>query len=57
MAIIAYGLKHLIGNIWGTDTTLALILQVIGASIPALAIYAFITWKLGLTKVLLQEKE
>jgi putative peptidoglycan lipid II flippase len=57
MAIIAYGLKHLIGNIWGTDTTLALILQVIGASIPSLTIYAFITWKLGLTKVLLREKE
>jgi putative peptidoglycan lipid II flippase len=57
MVIIAYGLKHLLGNIWGTDTTLALILQVLGASIPALAIYAFITWKLGLTKVLLKEKE
>ena len=57
MVIIAYGLKHLLGNIWGTDTTLSLILQVLGASIPALAIYAFITWKLGLTKVLLQEKE
>ncbi len=57
MVAIAYGLKHLIGNIWGTDTTLALILQVLGSSIPALAIYAFITWKLGLTKVLLQKKE
>ena len=49
---IAYILKQLIGNIIGTETTLALIIQVIGASIPALAIYIFITWKLGLTKVL-----
>ena len=49
---IAYILKQLIGNIIRPETTLELIIQVIGASIPALAIYIFITWKLGLTKVL-----
>lgn len=51
---IAYIFKHLIGNILGTDTLLSLLIQVLGASIPALAIYIFITWKLGLTKVLSQ---
>jgi hypothetical protein len=49
---IAYILKQLIGNLIGTETLLALIIQVLGASAPALAIYIFITWKLGLTKVL-----
>jgi putative peptidoglycan lipid II flippase len=49
---IAYIFKQLIGDIIGTNTTLALIIQVIGASAPALAIYILITWKLGLTKVL-----
>ncbi|MEY3471261.1 MAG: integral rane protein MviN, virulence factor [Candidatus Parcubacteria bacterium] len=49
---VAYVFKQIIGNILGTDTFLALIVQVIGASAPALAIYILITWKLGLTKVL-----
>lgn len=49
---IAYLFKRLIGDIIGTNTTLALIIQVLGASAPALAIYILITWKLGLTKVL-----
>ncbi|MGA1050261.1 MAG: lipid II flippase MurJ, partial [Minisyncoccia bacterium] len=54
---IAYIFKHLIGNIIRPDTTLALIIQVIGASMPALAIYIFITWKLGLTRVLSNQKK
>jgi peptidoglycan biosynthesis protein MviN/MurJ (putative lipid II flippase) len=49
---IAYLFKHIIGLILGTDTFLSLVVQVIGASAPALAIYILITWKLGLTKVL-----
>lgn len=49
---IAYILKQSIGAIIGTSTTLDLIIQVLGASAPALAIYILITWKLGLTKVL-----
>jgi putative peptidoglycan lipid II flippase len=49
---IAYIFKHLIGSFLGTDTLLSLVIQVLGASIPALTIYILITWKLGLTKVL-----
>ncbi|MEX0598219.1 MAG: murein biosynthesis integral membrane protein MurJ [Candidatus Paceibacterota bacterium] len=49
---IAYIFKQIIGSILGTDTFLDLVIQVLGASIPALAIYIFITWKLGLTQVL-----
>jgi len=49
---ISYILKHFIGSYLGTETFLSLIIQVLGASFPALAIYIFIIWKLGLTKVL-----
>lgn len=49
---ISYVLKQVIGHILGTDTLFDLIVQVIGASTPALAIYILVTWKLGLTKVL-----
>jgi putative peptidoglycan lipid II flippase len=53
---IAYILKHFIGSFLGTETLLSLVIQVLGASAPALAIYILITWKLGLTKVLSQNK-
>jgi putative peptidoglycan lipid II flippase len=49
---IAYIFKQLIGSFVGTNTLISLVIQVLGASTPALAIYIFITWKLGLTKVL-----
>lgn len=49
---ISYIFKQLIGSFIGTDTLISLVIQVLGASAPALAIYIFITWKLGLTKVL-----
>ncbi len=49
---IAYIFKQLIGSFIGTNTLISLVIQVLGASAPALAIYIFITWKLGLTKVL-----
>lgn len=56
MVLISYMLKHWIGNILGTDRLIDLILQVVGASIPALLIYGYITWKFGLTRVLFREK-
>jgi len=54
---IAYIFKQLIGSFIGTNTLISLIIQVLGASSPALAIYIFITWKLGLTKVLSNQKK
>jgi putative peptidoglycan lipid II flippase len=54
---IAYIFKQLIGSFIGTNTLISLIIQVLGASAPALAIYIFITWKLGLTKVLSNQKK
>jgi putative peptidoglycan lipid II flippase len=57
MLVIAYIFKQLIGSFIGTNTLISLIIQVLGASSPALAIYIFITWKLGLTKVLSNQKK
>ena len=54
---IAYIFKQLIGSFIGTNTLISLVIQVLGASAPALAIYIFITWKLGLTKVLSNQKK
>ena len=54
---IAYIFKQLIGSFVGTNTLISLVIQVLGASIPALAIYILITWKLGLTKVLSNQKK
>lgn len=54
---IAYIFKQLIGSFVGTNTLISLVIQVLGASAPALAIYIFITWKLGLTKVLSNQKK